>query len=241
MFSLNYILFAYSATTFNGSTFALRNPFLTKWNAEGGMSGLGPVTDIERSIIGLNSVTATVQTYQNGAIYSITSGSLNGSVFAVMSPIYSIYASNGADGGFLGLPTSDDAPLTGSSTTHQQSFQGGNLDYTETPGQVSIPVLAVPVASVTIQPYSSSAFKLTQGQTLPLTAGPHSPPTAATFPAVWLPGSSTNSKVVSIAANGAERHVRGSDGGGRGHGTQITAISEGQVSPSLTITVTAIC
>lgn len=238
IFSLNYILFAYSASTFNGSNFALRNAFLTKWNAVGGMSVLGPATDIERNITALNSVTATVQTYANGAIYSITSGALNGSVFAVLSPIYSVYASNGADGGFLGLPTSDNAPLKGGSQTYQQSFQGGNLDYTATPGQTSVPVVAVPVAAVSIQPYSSSVYQLTQGQTLSLTASTFAP-NGGSLPGRVITWVSSNSKVVSVTAGtGSTSAVATAVGAGT---ALITAISEGQVSPALTITVTAVC
>ena len=236
IFSLNYILFVYGSTTFNGTNFALRNPFLTKWNAEGGMSGLGPPTDIERSITGANSVTAAVQTYQNGAIYNLTSGSLSGSVFAVASPIYSVYASNGADGGFLGLPTSDNAPLTGGSQTFQQSFHGCKLQYTATPGQVSVPIVAVPVAAVSLQPYTNSVYKLTQGATLTVTAATFAPNGGA-LPGRVITWVSTNSKVATVTPVGPTATVTAV-----GAGTAlITAISEGVVSPALTVTVTAVC
>ncbi len=167
------------------------------------MSGMGPVTDIERSITGLNSVTATVQTYQNGAIfipYLRIVGAAASS--AVASPIYSVYRRPMmADVGF-GLPTSDNAPLKGGSQTYQQSFQGGNLDYTATPGQTSVPVVAVPVAAVSIQPYSNSVYQLTQGQTLTVTAATFAPNGGA-LPGRVITWVSTNSKVRATVSSAA--------------------------------------
>src|SRR5437763_4728241 len=138
-FNKNYVLFAYAASMFNGTNFAVRDPFYTKWIALGGMTGLGPALDIERNITGQNSITATVQLYANGAIYNITSGQLSGSVFAVAPPIYAAFVAQGGESAFLGLPTSNDIALPGGG--HRQSFQGGNLDYTPTPGQTPVPVL----------------------------------------------------------------------------------------------------
>ncbi len=123
MFSLKYILFAYDVGNFNGQNFLIRDPFYTKWVAVGGLSGLGAPTDMERNITGLNSVTATVQVYTNGAIYSITSGSLNGSVLAVTTPVYSVYAANGADRRHAGLAYYRLIKAL-TNGTHRQSFRG---------------------------------------------------------------------------------------------------------------------
>ncbi len=233
-FNLKYILFAYNIGNFNGQNFAVEGAFYTKWMAEGGLTGLGPPTDMERNITGLNSVTATVQVYANGAIYSITSGSLNGSVFAVLSPEYATYASDGADGGFLGLPTSDDKTL--STGTHQQTFQGGNLDYTITPGTPPVPVLTLPVSSVSIQPAYTAPYPLTQGQTLTLTAGVFAA-NGAVLTGRTISWVTTNSKVASIASSGSTAVITAV-----GQGTAlISAISEGIVSQRITVNVTSVC
>src|ERR1700730_9179873 len=112
--------------------------------ALGGINGLGTPIDIERNVTGQKSVAATVKLYAKGALYSITSGSLIGSVFAVAPPIYEAFVAQGGDSAYLGLPTSNDITLTGGG--HRQSFQGGNLDYTVTPGQTPVPVVELPVS-----------------------------------------------------------------------------------------------
>jgi uncharacterized protein (TIGR03437 family) len=235
-FSLKYVLFTYDASIFNGSNFALRDPFYTKWMALGGINGLGTVTDIERNVTGQNSVTATVQLYANGAIYSITSGSLTGSVFAVAPPIYAAFVAQGGDSAYLGLPTSNDITLTGGG--HRQSFQGGNLDYTYTPGQTPVPVLELPVASVSLQPYSTAVYQMKQGDTLPLHANLFTS-NGANLTGRLVTWVSTNSRVVSIAASSGSPDAVAT---AVGQGTAIvSAISEGVASPSLTITVTAVC
>ena len=235
-FNKNYLLFAYGASTFNGTNFAVRDPFYTKWVALGGITVLGPPTDIERNITGQNSVAATVQLYANGATYSITSGGFSGNVFAVAPPFYAAFVAQGGDSGFLGLPTSNEITLT--TGVHRQSFQGGNLDYTPMPGQTPVPVLELPVASVSLQPSFTTAYQMKQGDTLALHAN------LFTANGVNLTGRlvswvSTNSRVVSIAAsNGSPDAVATAVGQGT---ALVSAISEGKASPSLTIAVTAVC
>jgi hypothetical protein len=51
--------------------------------------------------------TATLQKYAAGAIYNITSGLFNGKLIEVVPPAYSLYVSEGSEGGQLGLPTSE--------------------------------------------------------------------------------------------------------------------------------------
>ena len=235
-FNKNYVLFAYDSSIFNGSNFALRDPFYTKWKALGGITGLGTAIDIERNVTGQSSVAATVQLYANGAIYSITSGSLSGSVFAVASPIYATYVADGADSGFLGLPISDDIALTGGG--HRQKFQGGNLDYTPTPGQTAVPVLELPVASVSLRPYFTAPYPMKQGDTLPLHADVFTS-NGANLTGRLVSWVTTNSKVVAITANsGSPDAVVQAVGQGT---ALVSAISEGKASPSLTINVTAVC
>ena len=235
-FNKNYVLFTYDSSTFNGSNFAVRDPFYTKWMALGGITGLGPAIDIERNVTGQNSVTATVQLYANGAIYSITSGGLSGSVFAVAPPVYAAFVAQGGDSAFLGLPISNDITLTGG--VHRQSFQGGNLDYTPIPGQTPVPVLTLPVASVSLQPYITTAYPMKQGDTLTLHASTYTS-NGANLTGRLVTWVSTNSRVVSVtASSGSPDAVVTAVGQGT---ALISAISEGKVSPSLTITVMAVC
>jgi uncharacterized protein (TIGR03437 family) len=229
-FSKNYVLFAYDSSTFNGDNFAVRDPYYTKWQGLGGINGLGPATDIERNIT-VNGGNATVQVYVNGEIYNNTSGTLNGRVFAVTTPIYAAYVKTGGNSGFLGLPTSDDLVLTGGG--HRQSFQGGNLDYT--PG--SDPVLRLPVDSIQILPYSSSTFQLKQGDTLALHANLYTS-NAAILTDRQVSWVSSNSRAVVI--DGASSLTATARAVGQGTAL-ITVVSEGKTSPAITIAVTAVC
>ena len=235
-FSLKYILFTNSVGNFNGTNFAIRDPFYTKWNAVGGLNGVGPPADIERNITGQNKVAATVQIYAGGAIYSVTSGSLSGSVFAVAAPVYALYAANGADAGFLGLPTSDDFPLAGGG--RRQSFQGGNIDYTSAPGVTPAPVVELPVASVSILPSFTTVYPMKQGDTLALQASAFAANGAGLTGRLvsWV---TSNSSVVSISsAPGSAAAVATAVGQGT---ALVSAISEGVASPRLTIDVTSNC
>ena len=230
-FNKNYVLFAYDSSTFNGDNFAIRDPYYTKWKALGGIDGLGPPVDIERNIT-VNGGNATVQLYAKGDIYNNTSGTLNGRIFAVTTPIYAAYVKAGGYSGFLGLPTSDDVALAGGG--RRQSFQGGNLDYT--PG--SEPVLRLPVDSIAFLPYSASAFQMKQGDTLALHANVYTA-NAATLTDRQVGWVSSNSRVVVLETTGSAGSAVAR---AVGQGTAlITAVSEGKVSPPITISVTAVC
>ena len=230
-FSKNYVLFAYDSPTFNGQNFALRDPFYTKWVAVGGIGGPGPATDIERNVT-VSATNATVQTYANAAIYSITSGTLSGRVLAVAPPVYAAYLRASGHEGFLGLPTSDDITLT--SGGHRQSFQGGNLDYTVG----SDPVIRLPVDSITIIPYSTSPFQMNLGDTLQFHVNLF---TAAGVSLTdrtvnWI---TTNNRVVAIeSVSGSPNAVARAVGAGS---AILSAISEGKISPTVRILVTAPC
>ena len=235
-FNKKYVLFTYDSSTFNGSNFAVRDPFYTKWIALGDINGLGPAIDIERNVTGQKSVAATVQLYASGAIYNITSGAQSGNAFAVMAPVYAAYVAYGGDQGFLGLPISNDLVLTGGG--HRQSFQGGNLDYSYTGGLASVPVLALPVASVSVQPSFAGAYQMKQGDTLALHANLFTS-SGANLTGRLVTWVSTNSRVVSISAtSGSPDAVATAIGQGT---ALVSAISEGLSSPSLTITVNSVC
>ncbi|HTM49071.1 MAG TPA: Ig-like domain-containing protein [Bryobacteraceae bacterium] len=230
-FNKNYVLFTYDAATFNGDNFAVRDPYYTKWKALGGIDGLGPAADIERNIT-INGGNATVQEYFNGLIFNNTSGTLNTRVFAVTRPIYAAYVKAGGYAGFLGLPTSDDIALTGGG--RRQSFQGGNLDYQ--PG--SEPMVRLPVDTISLQPYATVPFQLKQGDTLPLHAYVYTS-NAVTLTDRLVNWTSSNSRVVVVeATNNTGDAVARAVGQGS---ALITAVSEGKVSPSISLSVSAVC
>ncbi|HEV8145291.1 MAG TPA: hypothetical protein VGP79_02870, partial [Bryobacteraceae bacterium] len=108
LFDKKYALFSYAQlkqlTTQN---FATRDPFYTRWIALGGVSGLGPANTVEATLTRSFATAATGQTFDQGAIYNITSGTLTGRLVAVREPVYDVYAANGGPTGPLGLPVSD--------------------------------------------------------------------------------------------------------------------------------------
>ena len=230
-FNKNYVLFAYESPTFNGQTFAVRDPFYTKWVAIGGIDGAGPATDIERNVT-VGGTNATVQLYAKAAIYNITSGTLTGRVLAVAAPVYAAYLRAGGHDGFLGLPTSDDVTLT--SGGHRQTFQGGNLDYTVG----SEPGVRLPVESLAIIPYNTAPFQMKLGETLRFHVNLFTASGASlTDRAVtWV---TTNNRVVTIEpVAGSLDAVAKAVGAGS---AIISAVSEGKISPTVRIQVTAPC
>ncbi|MEO7651179.1 MAG: hypothetical protein ABIZ80_11980, partial [Bryobacteraceae bacterium] len=227
-FDKSYVLFAYGNSTFNGQNFTIRLLFYTKWLGLGGLNGLGRPTDIERAVT-INTINATVQLYSGGAIYSNTSGVLNGRVFAVAEPAYTAYTNNGGHAGFLGLPTADDV-VTG--THHKQTFQGGNLEW----DNGGTPVVRLPVANVSLTPVSSGIIRLQLGDSFAL----HALILAANGAALTdraVTWSTSNGRVATVQANGVDATIKAIGGGT----AIVTATSEGKVSPSLTVSVTAPC
>ena len=226
-FDKNYVLFAYKTATLNGQNFSVRNVFYTKWVALSGLGGLGRPIDVERAVT-ISSTNATVQLYANGAVYQITSGTMNGLVFAVLTPVYGVYVANGGHDGFLGLPTSDEFTLPGG--RRRQAFQGGNIEYD--PG--TDPVLKLPVASVAIAP--SGVLRLKQGDTIELRATTLASNAGILVdrPITW---STTNSRVAALTVSGATATLRAVGVGN----ALITASSEGKTSPTLNVFVSAPC
>ena len=78
VFDRNYVLFVYKDPILDGPNFSLRDPFFTKWSALGGISVLGPAATPEQSLTSKFGTTTRAQIYQQGALYNITSGVLNG-------------------------------------------------------------------------------------------------------------------------------------------------------------------
>ena len=229
-FSNNYALFVYaSALASTGQDFGTRDPFYTKWKNLGGISGMGPATSAETQATSQFKSAATVQTYDQGALYNITSGALSGRLLAIHGAIYQLYVSYGAHSGSLGLPATDELLLPNG--MHQQSFEGGAIQYDPTTG---IAVLRPPIDSVVVAP--AGAVHLNLGDTVSLQATPYTANGAALTDrtVTWT---TSNGRVVQIQANGNTATIKAIGAGV----AVVTAGAEGKTSSALTITVTAPC
>ena len=221
-----------------GQNFSIAAGFYTEWTKDGGIAGLGRPVDVQTAITAAivppatAGTTATVQTFANGAIYTINSGPNKSKVFSVMEPLWDLYQAQFGPSGTLGLPTSELLQVS-STGVYSQTFEGGALQYT--PG--SGPTLQLPVAAVSlIGSPVSGAVTLNLGQTLPVSALPVASNGAnlTDRPVSWA---TTNGKVVSIQATG-QKAVLTAVGGGTAN---VTASSGGVTSPKLTVTVIAPC
>jgi uncharacterized protein (TIGR03437 family) len=252
IFDKSYALFAYHAPLATAQNFTIRNLagsttilFYTEWTARGGIAGPGRPVDVETAITAFpvppatTGNTATVQTFANGAIYSVTSG-INKGLFTVMQPIYGQYVTSGGPTGSLGLPATEEIVL--SSGDHRQTFEGGVVQYTPGGGG---PVIRPPVFSVLLSGAPpGTTLTLNLGQSVTLTATPTSPTgdPLTDRPVSW---STTNSRVVTItttagntATNTGGVVVVKAVGGGA---ASLTAASEGVASQKLNVIVISPC
>ncbi|MDQ2950402.1 MAG: hypothetical protein M3Y27_31425, partial [Acidobacteriota bacterium] len=230
LFDKPYALFAYKNPLLNGSVnFAVRDPFYTKWQTLGGIAAAGPATGAEQAITAASGIVATLQTFDQGAIFNITSGTLAGRLVGVGPVVYAAYSAAGGYSGFLGLPISDEALL--STGVKRQSFEGGFVDYT--PGSPAVAKRAI--QDIVFTP-SVKSLKLALGDSITLTATPFDAlGNALTDRAVvW---STSNSRVVSIQATGQTAILKALAGGV----ATITVSAEGKSSTALSILVSAPC
>ncbi len=153
LFTKNYGLFVYTNGLGSSATnFFTRDPFDTKWNTLGGITALGPPVGAETTFTSPAGTKTTLQTFDRGVVFNITSGVLSGRIIAVSSVVYILYTANQGYLGQLGLPTADETTL--STGRRRQTFEGGAIEYD--PG--SPPVLKLAVHDVLI---SSGVSKLT--------------------------------------------------------------------------------
>ncbi|MCC6366936.1 MAG: Ig-like domain-containing protein [Bryobacterales bacterium] len=233
LFTKNYALFAYPATlTAANSTanFTVRDPFYTRWTALGGVLGPGPAVSAEASVTGKTGATAVSQQYLAAALYNITSGAATGKVFAVTGKIYTLYAANGLDSGSLGLPLSEELLVSGGKT--RQAFEGGSVELA--PG--ADPVIRPAVGGVFLSIATSSVTRMNIGDTLRITANVFAT-TGGDLPDRDVTWVTSNGRVVTVTPNGHTATLRAVGGGT----AVITAVSEGKLSPALTIFVAAPC
>ena len=229
-FTTNYALFVYSKTLqTGGQNFATRDPFYTKWAAFNGVQGLGPANSAETAITSQFTTKATVQTYDRGAIYNITSGAISGRVLAVKEPVYDLYVSLSAHGGTLGLPVTEE--LLQTNGNKRQSFEGGAIEYNPATG---IAVLRPAIAKISLVP--SGQIHLNTGDTLSaqvtLLASDGTSLTDRTVD--WH---TSNGQVAQIQSSGLSATIKAIAGGT----AVVTVAAEGKTSGTLTLTVTAQC
>ena len=231
-FDKSYVLFAYHAPLATGQNFTINGVYYTEWTKQGGIAGLSRPVDVVTTITASTTTTAGFQDFINGAIYTLTSGTYRGTTVSVLEPIFDLYISSGGPSSTLGLPIAEEIVL--STGDHRQQFEGGILQYT--PG--GPPTLRPPVTSVILggAPAGTSTITLNLGQSLNLTATPTSSAgQALTDRAVsWV---TTNSRVISISANGAQAVVKAAGAGA----ASLLAASEGVTSPKLNFIVIAPC
>ena len=239
LFDNGYALFAYAVALATGQNFSIASGFYTEWTKDGGISGLGRPVDVQTAITAAivppatAGTTATVQTFANGAIYTISSGPNKNKVFSVVEPVWDLYQAQSGPSGTLGLPTSELLEVS-STGVYSQSFEGGALQYSSGSGG---PTLELPVSAVSlVGAPATGAVTLNLGQTLSVSALPvaSNGSNLTDRPVAWA---TTNGKVVSIQAAG-QKAVLTAVGGGTAN---VTASSGGVTSPRLTVTVIAPC
>ena len=230
-FTSKYVLFVYASALSAGGpqNFATRDPYFTKWNTFGGIGAMGPAASAETTFTSTFGTAATVQQYDQGAIYNITSGASTGKLLAVKQPVYGVYVTNGGHTGSLGVPTTEELVLANG--FRQQTFEGGAIQYDPATG---IAVLRPPVSRVILSPVGS--VHLNVGETLPaqVTLFGTDGGILTDRSIVW---NTSNGRVVQILATGATAVIKGFGGGT----ATVTATSEGKLSASLVVSVTALC
>ncbi|MGI8744243.1 MAG: hypothetical protein ACR2NN_17045 [Bryobacteraceae bacterium] len=229
-FDKPYALFVYKNALANGNVnFAVRDPFYTKWQSLGGIGGAGPATSAETAITSATGIAATLQTFDQAAVFNITSGTLAGRLVGVGPTVYAAYSAAGGYSGFFGLPVADEQLQP--SGVKRQTFEGGFIEYT--PGGPAVVNRAI--QDIVLTPGVTS-LRLNLGDSIMLTATPFdSLGNALTGrPVVFT---TSNSRVVAIQPAGQTVTIKAVGGGS----AAVTATAEGKSSAPLSIVVSAPC
>ena len=230
-FDKPYALFVYKNAVQAATTnFALANPVYAKWLALGGLPVVGPPTSTAAAITSASGIVATVQTFDQGAVFNATSGTLSGRIIGVGPFVYPTYAANGGYAGFLGFPTNDEQLLANGHK--RQPFEGGSIEYDPAGGAA---VVRYPVQDISIAP-GGGTIKLSLGDTVSFTATPYDPKGNALTDrlVVW---STSNSRILALQQTGTTVTAKAIGGGS----ATLTASSEGKLSLPLTVIVSAPC
>lgn len=229
-FDKPYALFVYKNALANGSVdLAVRDPFYTKWQALGGIVAAGPATSPETAITSASGITATLQTFDQGAVFNITSGTLAGRLVGITPMAYAAYSAAGGNTGFLGLPIADEQVQPNGN--RRQNFEGGFIDYA--PGSPAVAKRSIQDIVFTL---GVASLKLNLGDSVTLTATPFDAlgNVLTDRPLVFT---TSNSRVVSIQASGQTATVKAIGGGS----ATVTASAEGKSTTALSILVSSPC
>ncbi len=231
LFANNYVLFVYAQPVASGSdTFATRDPFYTRWTSLGGMAGgIGPANGAETSFTSTYGSGATVQTFDTGAIYNVTSGIYSGRLLDVKGAVYSLYLSLGAHAGSLGVPVTEELAIPGGLL--QQSFEGGAIVHDPVSNTAT---LRPAVTSVTVTP--GGTLRLNQGDQITVQATLFAA-NGTLLKDRTVNWTTSNGRVIQVQASGLTATLTAVGGGT----AVITASSEGKTSAPLSITVAAPC
>lgn len=229
LFSKNYALFVYPQATAGQQNFLIKDPFFTSWKNAGGVSTLGPATSNETTVTSSGGTSGVIQTFANGALVRITSGTYSGRTFMVQQPVWDLYVFHGSYSGLLGFPISDELALADG--RRRQSFEGGSVEYA--PGAAA--TLRWPVASLSIQP-PTTPVRMNLGETLTLTAVLYAA-NGTTLTDRTVTWSTSNGRVVSLQVSGYSVTLKAVGGGV----AVVQATSEGKTSLPITVVVTAPC
>ncbi|MBI4903758.1 MAG: hypothetical protein HY820_08990 [Acidobacteria bacterium] len=235
IFSKNYALFTYSSTLLtndSSASYAVRDPFFTRWATIGGITGLGPAVSAESVFTSKTALSTTTQQYFAGALYSIATGALTGKVFPVSGKIYKLYFESGMHLGSLGIPITEELSVGGG--VFRQTFEGGSIQYTATTDAVIRPA----VGTVTLSIASADITRINVGESITVRARV----TATTGEQLtdrqvtWV---TSNGRILSVtpSADTYSAVLKGASGGT----AQITAVSDGKSSGTLTVFVSAPC
>lgn len=236
-FDKPYVLFVYSNPLTGGATnFPLLNPIYTKWLALGALAtglngGPGPATSASTAITSASGIAATYQSFDQGAVFIYTSGTLTGRTVGVTPGVYPTYAANGGYTGFLGLPVADEQLLA--TGRKRQTFENGSIEYDPTGATPAI--LRYPVTSILVSP-AVQTLRLNLGDSVTLTATPYDPNglPLTDRAVVWT---TSNAAVVAIKTNGASATFAATGGGT----ATLYATSEAKSSQAIVVTVNAPC
>jgi len=229
-FTGDYALFLYAtALAGGGQNFSTSGPFYTLWSTLGGVSGLGPATSAQATVTSRYGSVASFQTYDQGAIYNITSGLYSGRLLSVQEPVYNVYAANGGAAGSLGLP--ETGALLLASGMYEQTFEGGAIEYNPATG---IAALEPPIGSLAISPSGSIQMNLGATISAQATVVSTSGVVLTDRTVNWL---TSNGQIIQIQASGLSATLKAV---GAGVAT-VTVNASGVTSQPLTISVTAPC
>ncbi len=230
LFDKPYALFVYAnLVNLTATNFFTRDPYYTRWASYGGIGIMGPAVTAETAVTSTYKVNATAQTFDRGALYNTTSGVNSGKLFGVKQPVWDVYTANNAHVGRLGLPVSEELVTTNGH--RRQSFEGGAIEYDPVSGQIS---LLPSVAAVNIVGASPVRLKLGDTATVSVNLADSTGNPLTGRAVLWT---TSDSRIVSITANGSSATLKGQGGGT----ATVRASSEGKTSAALTVVVTSVC